>query len=101
MPYPSNAELPAGVRRHLPAHAQDIYREVFNHAWTAHADDARQEEIAHRSAWATVGHRYHKDADGMWRPNASGPRMTAGTLMAVLALGRPNAAVLQVTAHLA
>ena len=33
MPYASNGELPASVRNHLPEHAQDIYREAFNHAW--------------------------------------------------------------------
>ena len=37
MPYPTNADLPASVRAHLPEHAQDIYREAFNHAYAAHA----------------------------------------------------------------
>jgi len=32
VPYSSNSELPAGVRAHLPSHAQDIYRTAFNHA---------------------------------------------------------------------
>jgi cation transport regulator len=54
MPYRSNSELPAPVRSHLPPHAQDIYREAFNHAFAAHPDDARQEERAHRIAWAAV-----------------------------------------------
>jgi cation transport regulator len=48
MPYRTNIDLPASVRDHLPPHAQDIYRAVFNHAFAAHADDVRQEEIAHR-----------------------------------------------------
>ena len=26
MPYPTNADLPASVQEHLPAHAQDIFR---------------------------------------------------------------------------
>ncbi len=34
MRYASNADLPPGVRNHLPEHAQDIWREAFNHAWT-------------------------------------------------------------------
>jgi cation transport regulator len=34
----------------LPPHAQDIYREAFNHAFTSYAGDVRQEEIAHRTA---------------------------------------------------
>jgi cation transport regulator ChaB len=33
MPYQSNDELPPAVANHLPAHAQDIFREAFNHAW--------------------------------------------------------------------
>ena len=50
MPYPTNADLPPSVRSHLPEHAQDIYREAFNHAFAAHGDEARQEEAAHRIA---------------------------------------------------
>jgi cation transport regulator len=60
MPYASNAELPPGVRRHLPAAAQDIYREAFNHAWVSYSGDIRREEIAHRVAWAAVKHKYEK-----------------------------------------
>ncbi len=66
MPYRINAELPAGVRRHLPPHAQDIYREAFNHAYAAYADDPRQEEIARRVAWAAVKRSYAK-ADHAWQ----------------------------------
>lgn len=33
MPYTNNTDLPDGVKSHLPDHAQDIYRKVFNHAW--------------------------------------------------------------------
>ena len=47
MPYPTNADLPPSVRSHLPEHAQEIYREAFNHAFAAHAGEARQEEAAH------------------------------------------------------
>jgi cation transport regulator ChaB len=39
MPYRCNSELPAPARSHLPPHAQDIYRESFNHAFAAHAND--------------------------------------------------------------
>ncbi|MGO9401073.1 MAG: ChaB family protein [Xanthobacteraceae bacterium] len=60
MPYPSNADLPASVRSHLPEHAQDIYREAFNHAFAAHAGESRQEEAAHRIAWAAVKRSYVK-----------------------------------------
>jgi cation transport regulator len=67
MPYPTNAELPNSIRAHLPDHAQDIYREAFNHAWAAHAGDPRQEEAAHRIAWAAVKRSYVK-AGADWVP---------------------------------
>jgi cation transport regulator len=54
MSYRTNIDLPVSVRDHLPPHAQDIYRAAFNHAFAAHAGDVRQEEIAHRTAWAAV-----------------------------------------------
>jgi cation transport regulator len=63
MPYRSSVDLPASVRNHLPHHAQDIYREAFNHAFAAHAGDARQEEIAHCVAWAAVKRSYVKVGD--------------------------------------
>lgn len=69
MPYARNEDLPAPVRDHLPAHAQDIFRAAFNHAFQAHADDARQEEIAHRIAWAAVKRAYEKVGD-QWVPRA-------------------------------
>jgi cation transport regulator len=63
MPYSTNADLPPSVARHLPEHAQAIYREAFNHAFAAHADDSRQEEAAHRIAWAAVKRSYVKTGD--------------------------------------
>ncbi len=65
MPYRVNDDLPAPVRDHLPPHAQDIYREAFNHSWVQYADELRREEIAHRVAWAAVKRRYRK-IDGEW-----------------------------------
>jgi cation transport regulator len=70
MPYTSNTELPVGVRRHLPGPAQSIYREAFNHAWVTYAGDPRQEEIAHRVAWAAVKRKYQKIGDD-WVPMRS------------------------------
>ncbi|WP_375157765.1 ChaB family protein [Bradyrhizobium sp. RDT46] len=67
MPYRSNSELPSGVRHHLPPHALDIYREAFNHSFASHAGDLRQEEIAHRTAWAAVKRSYVKRGD-QWLP---------------------------------
>jgi cation transport regulator len=58
MPYRTNEELPPSVARHLPSHAQDIYREALNRAFAAHAGDPRQEEAAHRIAWPAVKRSY-------------------------------------------
>ena len=63
MPYRINEDLPPRVRTHLPEHAQDIYREAFNHAYAAHTGDPRQEEAAHRIAWAAVKRSYAKIGD--------------------------------------
>jgi cation transport regulator len=71
MPYPSNEDLPVSVRHHLPQHAQDIYREAFNHSFASHAGDDRQEEIAHRTAWAAVKRSYMKVGDE-WLPLRAG-----------------------------
>ena len=71
MPYRANSDLPASVRDHLPPHAQDIYRAAFNHAFAAHAGDDRQEEAAHRIAWAAVKRSYVKDGDH-WVPVGTG-----------------------------
>jgi cation transport regulator len=67
MPYRHNEDLPPPVRNHLPLHAQDIYREAFNHAFAAHRGEARQEEIAHRTAWFAVKRSYVKRGDE-WVP---------------------------------
>lgn len=67
MPYATNSDLPPSVRHALPQHAQDIYREAFNHAFKAHAGDPRQEEVAHRIAWAAVKRSYVKIGD-RWAP---------------------------------
>ena len=60
MPYATNEDLPPAVRAHLPEHAQDIYREAFNHAWLEYADRLNREAIAHRVAWAAVKRLYQK-----------------------------------------
>jgi cation transport regulator len=67
MPYGANADLPPPVRNHLPEHAQDIYREAFNHAYAAHAGEAGREQRAHMIAWAAVKRSYVKAGD-MWVP---------------------------------
>lgn len=67
MPYATNADLPPPVRAHLPAHAQDIYREAFNHAFGTHGGEPDREERAHRIAWAAVKRSYVKDGE-RWVP---------------------------------
>ena len=65
MPYYTNEDLPAPIRLHLPAHAQDIYREAFNHAWRRYG--AEREDVAHKIAWAAVKRQYEKLND-QWVP---------------------------------
>ena len=74
MPYESREDLPDSVKHVLPAHAQDIYKAAFNHAWEEYKHkedrqgDATREETAHRVAWAAVKQKYHKGDDGHWHP---------------------------------
>ena len=68
MPYDSRNELPDSVKDHLPAHAQDIYKEAFNSAWEQYD---HEEERAHRVAWGAVKKEYHKGEDGDWHGGAS------------------------------
>lgn len=63
MPYAQNVDLPESVRRHLPHHAQDVFRSAFNAAYQSYSDDPRREEIAHRVAWAAVKHRYQRNGE--------------------------------------
>jgi len=64
MPYASNNELPPSVADHLPRHAQDIFREAFNHAWDEYGGD---EQRAFRVAWAAVKRGYRKRGNA-WVP---------------------------------
>ena len=67
MPYSANGDLPPSVRNHLPDHAQDIYREAFNHAYAAHAGELDREQRAHMIAGAAVKRSYVKAGD-IWVP---------------------------------
>ncbi|MCE3239325.1 MAG: putative cation transport regulator [Gammaproteobacteria bacterium] len=70
MPYETNKDLPDSVKDNLPSHAQDIYREAFNHAWQEYKDPAKrrkggsQEEVSHRVAWSAVKEKYEKTNKG-------------------------------------
>jgi cation transport regulator len=65
MPYGTNEELPSRLRERLPPHAQDIYREAFNHAVERYGE--RDEGRAHRIAWAAVKRSYEK-VNEAWLP---------------------------------
>jgi cation transport regulator len=65
MPYATNEDLPPALRLHLPPHAQDIYREAFNHAYERYC--GYDEPRAHRIAWAAVKRSYEKLGDE-WVP---------------------------------
>ena len=60
MPYAREEDLPPSVRNHLPPHAQELFRNAFNHAWQTYRQSPRVEEVAHRVAWAAVKKRYQK-----------------------------------------
>lgn len=73
MPYTSKSELPENVKRVLPDHAQDIYKEAFNSAWEEYKEPSERrggndrEETAHKVAWSAVKKTYEKSEDGAWR----------------------------------
>jgi cation transport regulator len=62
MPYKSNADLPESITKHLPDHAQSIFRKAFNSAHEQYGE----EERAFKVAWAAVKKEYEKNDDGMW-----------------------------------
>ena len=72
MPYDNISELPEKIKNNLPKHAQEIYKEAFNHAWEQYKDPGERrsktsrEETAHKVAWAAVKKKYVKK-EGEWR----------------------------------
>jgi len=65
VPYKDLNDLPKSVQKHLPKHAQEIYRAAFNSAWDEYAHD---EERAHKVAWSAVKKKYEKDeSSGQWK----------------------------------
>lgn len=63
MPYASITDLPDAVQKHLPVHAQVIYKEAFNHAYDEYAERKDRESLAHRVAWSAVKKKYQKLGD--------------------------------------
>jgi cation transport regulator len=71
MPYKSIEDLPDSVRKHLPSHAQEIYKQAFNSAFQEYEERGPEgrEETAHKVAWAAVKNKYRKnDKTGDWEP---------------------------------
>ena len=71
--YKTIAELPDAVKKHLPKHAQSIYREAFNHAHVEYTNpnkrrskDESLEAVSHKVAWNAVKLKYKKGSDGNW-----------------------------------
>jgi cation transport regulator len=67
MPYQELTDLPDSVRRHLPRHAQEIFRAAFNSA----LEEYGEEERAFQVAWAAVKRNYEKGEDGNWHPKTT------------------------------
>lgn len=71
MPYQKKGDLPDRVKNNLPAHAQEIYKEAYNHAYEEYKEPAKRrgkasrEETAHKVAWSAVKKEYHKEG-GQW-----------------------------------
>lgn len=71
MPYETISDLPKSVRDNLPKHAQEIYQEAFNRAWSEYAEpgerrgNASREEVSHKVAWSAVKQVYQKK-NGKW-----------------------------------
>jgi cation transport regulator len=64
MPYSKTSDLPDSVRKVLPKHAEDIYKEAFNHALEEYEGD---ESRAYAVAWSAVKKRYKKnEKSGKW-----------------------------------
>jgi cation transport regulator len=68
MPYATNSDLTAPIRRVLPRHAQDIYRGAFNNAYERYG--ASREPVANRIAWTAVKCRYVHARAGVWVPRS-------------------------------
>lgn len=68
MPYKTNDDLPTPVKNVLPDHAQSVYRNVFNSAYTGvcKGDDS----CSARYAWGAVKKKYHKGKDEKWIENS-------------------------------
>lgn len=76
MPYKSVSDLPDPIKKHLPKHAQSIYKSAFNNAWEQYKKPSKRREggsreaTAHRVAWGAVKRQYRKGKNGNWKKAA-------------------------------
>jgi cation transport regulator len=75
MPYKDVADLPPGMRRLLPKHAQEIFLAAYNNAWVEYQDPIKRrgdigiEAVARKVAWSAVKKEFAKDPEtGRWEP---------------------------------
>lgn len=68
--YKTTEALPKGIRKNLPKHAQEIFKEAFNSALEQYSDDDDTEATANRVAWSAVKQKYEKVGDH-WREKDS------------------------------
>ena len=64
MPYANNHDLPRAVRRRLPSHARNVFREGCNHALAEHDEG---DSTAFRVLWSAVKRRDENVGAG-WVP---------------------------------
>jgi len=66
MPYNKISDLPEKVQHVLPKHAQEIYKEAFNHAYDQYQNRVDHEAVSHQVAWTAVKTKYEKSKEGKW-----------------------------------
>jgi cation transport regulator len=72
MPYRDIKDLPNNVKNVLPEHAQAIYKEAFNSAWSNYQDPKKRagnksrEQVARQIAWSAVKQKYKKSEGSKW-----------------------------------
>jgi cation transport regulator len=76
MPYGSIDELPNELRQTLPMHAQEVYKEAFNEAWSTYHDpktkpkDISRTAMSDKIAWQAVEAIYTHGPDNRWAKKA-------------------------------
>lgn len=70
--YQSIDDLPFVCQLNLPLAAQKLYREAFNRAWRAAAEQAGRYQTAQTHAWTEVRKKFERDREtGRWVPKAA------------------------------